>query len=479
MDSVDEYREKYELAKRRIISSLDRLRRLGFFEDYSNLTSEELFEKIRNGELGREWPGPWESIEEAKRLLVGARDLVEDGGKTRILTTEETAEKEYKESIEEWMKKDDFDIDAEVMAYDTKRVILEDVETSSYRGFGLEFLQRLVQISRGAFNPTDIREEWHEIVMKDHLHTYIPVRFKFRGKEHLIKFLFRDDYMYLEPAVGRINELIKDTGYQYYIDHADVMMAFLIVLTEEEVKMLMEGFLGKAGYKMEVVRAESPAIQKSLEVDDVVKDRFIDSIDYLRGMGFFEEYRNLTSEEIFKEIKNGEIGRDWLEWWGPKVWPPEKEEIVPPWRSYDEPYEYDYYIACHDIKRMFFGSWEGYTPGEGNSKELLEKLVQISRGAFNPTDVREGKKIFGRKHTWWKVPVYFKFRGQEYSDEFIYSASINIDSVAGRINELIKDTGYQYYRICLFDSSNLSVVVLTEEEVKKLVEERGWELQRL
>jgi len=248
MDSVDEYREKYELAKRRIISSLDRLRRLGFFEDYSNLTSEELFEKIRNGELGREWPGPWESIEEAKRLLVGARDLVEDGGKTRILTTEETAEKEYKESIEEWMKKDDFDIDAEVMAYDTKRVILEDVETSSYRGFGLEFLQR---------------------------------------------------------------------------------------------------------------------------------------------------------------------------------------------------------------------------------------LVQISRGAFNPTDVREGKKIFGRKHTWWKVPVYFKFRGQEYSDEFIYSASINIDSVAGRINELIKDTGYQYYRICLFDSSNLSVVVLTEEEVKKLVEERGWELQRL
>ncbi|MEM2920841.1 MAG: hypothetical protein QXF26_00820, partial [Candidatus Bathyarchaeia archaeon] len=185
------------------------------------------------------------------------------------------------------------------------------------------------------------------------------------------------------------------------------------------------------------------------------------------------------SEEIFEEIKNGEIGRDWLEWWGPKAWPPKREEVVFSWRSYDEPYEYDYYIACHDTKRVFFESWEGYNPREGDSKELLEKLAWISRGAFSPTDVREGKKKFGRKHTWWKVPVHFKFRGREYSDEFIYSAGINTDFVAGWINKLIKDTGYQYYRICLFDDSNLSIVALTEEEAKKLVEERGWGLQPL
>ena len=51
MESANEYKGKYNLIKGHIVASLERLRKLGFFEDYPNLTSGELFEKKR-GELG-------------------------------------------------------------------------------------------------------------------------------------------------------------------------------------------------------------------------------------------------------------------------------------------------------------------------------------------------------------------------------------------------------------------------------------------
>jgi hypothetical protein len=478
MDSVDEYREKYELAKRRIISSLDRLRRLGFFEDYSNLTSEELFEKIRNGELGREWPGPWESIEEAKRLLVGARDLVEDGGKTRILTTEETAEKEYKDTIERLMELADFEIDYAMMMYDTKRVIKRSAEVKpEYRGRGLEFFEELVRISRGMFNPDEVKEEmWWESILKEDehgyesLHTYIPIRFKFRGKEYLVKILFKDECMYPDIAVKQINELIKDTGYQYYISYQyeDIL---LLMLTEEEAKKLTDDFLGKANCKLEVVRAELLPVQKSLEVDNTTRKLFIESIDYLKRMDFFEDYKNLTSEEIFERIRRGEIGREWLGWGSKELSPEEKRRKQRAY--YNEPFAYDRYIACHDKRRVFFESMERYCP-EDIGVELLEKLAWISRGVFNPTEIKEGRTRYAKDY--WTLPIHFKFRGKELKIKLVRSAVLNLDLIASQINELIKDTGYQYYTFDRAFYDNILMLVLTEKEAIKLIKERGWRL---
>ncbi len=42
-------------------------------------------------------------------------------------------------------------------------------------------------------------------------------------------------------------------------------------------------------------------------IDPGLERRFVSSIEYLRRMNFFKEYFDLTSEEIFEKILNGEI----------------------------------------------------------------------------------------------------------------------------------------------------------------------------
>ncbi|MCX8184127.1 MAG: hypothetical protein N3F08_06905, partial [Crenarchaeota archaeon] len=48
-----------------------------------------------------------------------------------------------------------------------------------------------------------------------------------------------------------------------------------------------------------------------------VRERFIESIEYLRKMGFFEEYVNLSSEEIFERVKER---AGWVVSWKEDEW---------------------------------------------------------------------------------------------------------------------------------------------------------------
>ncbi|MEM2921926.1 MAG: hypothetical protein QXF26_06385 [Candidatus Bathyarchaeia archaeon] len=469
MEGADEYKRKYELVKKRLIASLNRLRGLGFFEGHKNLTSEELFERIRRGELGGEWSGPWESIEEASK----------NTGYWVVVPRPEEIVKRNREALDWFTELTDLEIDYLMMEYDMKKVIKRGAEVKpEYRGKGLEFFGELLRISRGFFNPDEAKEEkWWESILKEDehgyecLHTYIPIRIKFKGREHLIKILFKDEYMYPIAAVGQINELIKDTGYQYYTDYHYEGILF-IMLTEEEARKLTDEFLGKVGRKLKVVRAEPPPVQRSLEVNDAIREHLIESIEYLRNLGFFEEHKNLTSEELFERIRRGEIGREWLNWWGPKELPSEKRRKKQR-AYYDESFAYDRYIACHDKRRVFFESMMRYCP-EDAGVELLEKLAWISRGAFNPTEIREGRI----RHTkdYWTLPIYFKFGGKELRIKLIRSAVLNLDLIASQINELIKDTGYQYYTFDRDFYENISILMLTEGEATRLVKDRSWKL---
>lgn len=96
--------------RKRFINSIEYLRKLGFFEEYSNLTSEEIFEKISEGSI-----------------------LLKD------LDKEE----------EEWAKESDFDIDTLVAIKDRKRLGGMDVEVSPYQGFAEKILKEIATISRG------------------------------------------------------------------------------------------------------------------------------------------------------------------------------------------------------------------------------------------------------------------------------------------------------------------------------------------
>jgi hypothetical protein len=199
-----------------------------------------------------------------------------------------------------------------------------------------------------------------------------------------------------------------------------------------------------------------------------VRERFINSIEYLRKLGFFEEYSNLSSEEIFEKISEGDILLKDLD----------KKEGR--WAKKSD-FEIDRYMATSDEKRVLGIDVERPLLYPGMCVELLNELASISRGVFIPTDVREdwpGELFEKRKKDLgeWCSNVYFTFGGKRHKIEFHFNYDfLEIGRLMEQVNSLIKDTGYQYYGIDS-DSQVALLVVLTGEEADKLIEERGWRL---
>lgn len=188
--------------RKRFIGSIDYLRRMGFFQDYSNLTSEEILERIFSGN------GKWleESIEEHE---------------------------------DSWAKVPDSEIDVSVLMFDNNRVMVQYAEAMVGKGLGISILKRLEAISRGIFQPTDIREEWIKTDMEFGSEWQsFKVSFKFRNKTHNLKIALHEDYL-KSLGLKKINGLIKDTGYQYYeFSGGDMMDIKIVVLTKEEKEKL-------------------------------------------------------------------------------------------------------------------------------------------------------------------------------------------------------------------------------------------------
>ncbi|MBO3832605.1 MAG: hypothetical protein FGF51_04375 [Candidatus Brockarchaeota archaeon] len=96
-------------------------------------------------------------------------------------------------------------------------------------------LKKLAKISRGVFNPTVIREEpgkWKDRIPCLELNSpgwkgdYYRVYFEFKGEEYFIDFCFLKNLLVMSFAILKINELIKDTGYQYYLVMEPLMQGY-------------------------------------------------------------------------------------------------------------------------------------------------------------------------------------------------------------------------------------------------------------
>ncbi|MEM2088858.1 MAG: hypothetical protein QXF52_09365 [Thermoproteota archaeon] len=186
-----------------------------------------------------------------------------------------------------------------------------------------------------------------------------------------------------------------------------------------------------------------------------VRQRFIESIEYLRKLGFFEEYSNLTSEEIFEKLRDRSILLKNL-----------KEED---WKK-ESVFEMDRFIATHDFKRIWGRDAElGYLPSSEDEMRFLRELAEISRGVFQPSNMRCKKDMWGER-------ICFTFRGKEHEVMFTYREDfLNIERLLSQLNKVMEATGYKYYLIGSGDQFAF-VVVLTPEEAEKLRRERGWRL---
>lgn len=215
---------------------------MNFFRDYSNLSSEEILEKIFAGEI--EYSTRWSEEESEEKFLEEVRERRERG---------KTHGQRLKESLEEreeyWMKEaKDFRVDLRMAFFDTRRVFVEDAETDVLEGMGIALMKKLTRISRGVLNPTDVQEEWSKWrgypppEVKEYFYrnyrywNRCSVFFEFRDEKHAIDFYCGGDWLLADPAIKKINELIKDTGYQYYEPREEYIV--YIVFSENEAEKL-------------------------------------------------------------------------------------------------------------------------------------------------------------------------------------------------------------------------------------------------
>jgi len=226
--------------RKRFIDSIEYLRKMGFFQDYSNLTSEEILEKIFNGEIdySKHWSDANLSNEELRRRR----------NNSKLSSYGALLLKSIEEKKDLWLEKSDASIDYELVCFDTKRVMVEDAETDVVKGAGVGLIKRLAKISRGNFQPIILSEELNENEenppeekwwQDKHMWSSFTVRFKYRGKKHDVKIFFYKDFLN-DSFVWDINKIIMDTGYQYYafLEATRSVELALVMLTDEEAEKL-------------------------------------------------------------------------------------------------------------------------------------------------------------------------------------------------------------------------------------------------
>ncbi|MBO3798979.1 MAG: hypothetical protein QXO47_03525 [Thermoproteota archaeon] len=229
-------------VKKRLLDSIEYLRKLDFFQDYLNLSAGKILERILNGDIDYEPQWFLEEIKEKK-----GEEYFKKYFRTKPYG--EILKESLEKNEEEWMRASDFNVDFELASFDKKRILIENPETDPSKDMGIYLMRRLARISRGLLIPEDIREEWSEgrgktpSDLKKYLYDdsceywcRVSVSFKFEGKMCSVDFYCKDDYLILEPTVKKINELIRDTGYQYYWLPGDDFC--FVVLTQDEAEKL-------------------------------------------------------------------------------------------------------------------------------------------------------------------------------------------------------------------------------------------------
>ncbi|MGF7035050.1 hypothetical protein J2T17_006042 [Paenibacillus mucilaginosus] len=128
--------------------------------------------------------------------------------------------------------------DLYLLGEDAGRVWLEDTEADVGKGSGVyvQALQRWSEISRGAFNPTDIVETWGSEEGP------VTVSFTLNGQRKTVYPLFYNDFMDMD-ILRDINRMIRDTGYQFAVNVIDQMVFVTVLTPEEQRKIEAERFL--------------------------------------------------------------------------------------------------------------------------------------------------------------------------------------------------------------------------------------------
>ncbi|NOU67745.1 hypothetical protein GC096_27340 [Paenibacillus sp. LMG 31461] len=182
-------------------------------------------------------------------------------------------------------------------------------------------------------------------------------------------------------------------------------------------------------------------------------ERLLDAAHYYRNLGFFENVKGLTSQEF--DNKMLELQKKFTDWN-----PFDSSEY------YNDLAELSLLIADED--RVWVEDWD-LDVGKGKEAYVttLGQWSKISRGAFQPTDIKE---------TWdaeeGPITVSFKLNGQERVIHPEHAGSyMNTYGLLKEINNMIKASGYQFAAV-ENDDEEVMVIALKAEEKMKLQQDR-------
>lgn len=179
-----------------------------------------------------------------------------------------------------------------------------------------------------------------------------------------------------------------------------------------------------------------------------------EAVRYFRKMGFLSEYASLSDEELVSKLQQMyQVDRE-----GPLD---DSEGLL------------DMDLLTFDETRVLYQDIEcDVAMGEDVYVWVLEKLAAISRGAFQPKNIKES----------WEEPqgpieVSCTLNGEKQ----VLHPGFNYDyldsSILDDINRMIKDSGYFFFIYPPF-SQSMFITVLTMKELRKLITERRWEWKR-
>lgn len=131
----------------------------------------------------------------------------------------------------------------------------------------------------------------------------------------------------------------------------------------------------------------------------------------------------------------------------------------------------DLIVASFDRNRVWWQDRDRVYRGHDGIAATIREWSLISRGAFQPENIVASWGEDGEM-----IVVTYSLDGEQHSYIHVTSLDTYVDTVALRdtINPLIADSGYQIV-ICEVRGDPNVVLFLTEDERRRLAEERGWQ----
>jgi|GEM_PF-2305026 len=184
------------------------------------------------------------------------------------------------------------------------------------------------------------------------------------------------------------------------------------------------------------------------------EERLADAIKFYRSIGFFEEYKNMSDEELFT-LLNDKLTQ---------LWSPEYDPFYP-----ENPFAYtdyaDLYLLGLDEKRVWLEDLEADV-GKGNDVyvETIKRWGYISNGNFTPENIIESWESVDRP-----AVIEFDLNGKKHKlTAQNYNDFIDIE-ILNQINPLIKDTGNEFVYIVI---DQMTFVACLSEEQQSLIESK-------